>query len=115
LRNIVALVVLTFLVSPAFGADDVPLQGRPGVVRLGDKCFKPTDIYGDFRDMLGHDLPCDAHYTDAEQIAGFEFGLKTNLKRSNSPRDSADLEAWQASAAAGAITFDARLQAYFAE
>jgi hypothetical protein len=89
-------------------------QGRPGVIRMGDLCFQPTDTYGDFRDA-GRQIPCDDRYKESEEIAGWEFTLKTNLKVENSPGHRAAWEAWQASAASGATTWVGRLEAYTAE
>jgi hypothetical protein len=111
----IAVLFLIFLINPALGAEDAAPQGRPGVVRGPDnKCFQTTDIYGDFRDE-GREVPCDDRYKEAEEIAWWEFGWKTNLKMYNGPRERANWEAWQASAASGATTLQARMDAYDAE
>jgi hypothetical protein len=85
-------------------------QGRPGVIRSGDACFQPTDD-----NMWGRQIPCDDRYKDSEEIGGAEFLFKTALKKENSPGHRADWEAWRASAASGATTFQARLEAFSAE
>ena len=88
-------------------------QGRPGVIRMGDQCFQPTNTYGGWRDM--GKIPCDDRYEESEKIAYSEFTYKTNLKVENSPGHRADWEAWQASAASGATTWVGRLEAFIAE
>ena len=91
-------------------------QARPGVIRdpFGDKCFQRTDTYGNFRDQ-GPEIPCDGRYKEGEKIAYDEFVWKTNFKMHNSPEYKAYWEAWQASAASGATTYEARNKAFDAE
>ena len=94
-------------------------QARPGVIRDpftfgSDKCFQTTDTYGNFRDQ-GSEIPCDDRYKEGEKIAHDEFVWKTKLKMENSPHNRANWEAWQASAASGATTYEARLKAFEAE
>jgi hypothetical protein len=77
-----------------------------GVTRFGGHCYG-WDI--------DKERPCDAPYTDVEQIADWEQLLKDNLVHRASPGSQADWEAWQASAAADAQTYDARMEAFIAE
>jgi hypothetical protein len=105
------------IVLVASGALAEEPHGRPGVFRdpyfAGvEKCHQV--IYGDVRD-LDHEVPCDDRYKEGEKIAGYEFLIKRHLKSENSPGNKADWEAWEASAASGASTFNDRLTAYFAE
>jgi len=85
-------------------------QGRPGVIRSGSLCLQTTDIPGN-----SHEVPCVDRYKEGEEIAFWEDSFKTRFEMNNSPRDRLDWEAWQASAASGATTLDARLDAFDAE
>lgn len=112
MKKLILLLATLLLIAPVASAEEP--QARPGVIRQGDKCFQPTDTYGDFRDT-GREIPCDDRYKEGEKIAEWEFLLKTNLKMENSPGHVADWEAWQASAASGATTWIGRFDAFIAE
>jgi hypothetical protein len=114
----IALVTLALsLLTGACGAAQEP-QGRPGVIRnpFGGPCYHITDT-SEWRDLSRTipEIPCDDRYKEAESIAGWEFRLKDDLKRENSPGNKVYWEAWQASAASGATTFMGRLEANTAE
>lgn len=110
--------IIAILTSPVAAAAE---DGRPGVVRWPalrfddsmTKCYRPGNVYGSFADLQDHEVPCDERYKDAENIAGFEWGLNTKLKMEDSPGNRADLEAWKATA--GIMLFKTRFDAYYAE
>jgi hypothetical protein len=105
-RSRAAGFLLMFLISPAFGTEDVaPQQGRPGVLRFGDLCFQ-----GEL--FIGPKVACEDRSADSEKIAGFESTFKMNLEN-GSPGAKADWEAWQTTA--GIASFDAREKAWEAE
>jgi len=87
-----------FLISSAF-AEDMSLETRPGVARLGDVCFETSK-------GLGSNVPCDARYDDAEKIAGWDFTFRDR----KGPRAKSDFEAWQATS--GIAKFQERIDAW---
>ena len=86
MKRLVLLLSTLLLIAPAASAAEP--QGRPGVIRLLDKCYQTTDLSAGY---FGRQIACDDHYKDAEWIAGYEFVFKNRLKSGGLTGKQSDL------------------------
>lgn len=96
-KIILAAVSILALTATAFAG-----EGRPGIVRSDDKCYKTTDFLD-----LGPEVPCDDRYADAEKIAWDDLSMQ--IFKNGTASDKVWWQAWQA---ATGNTHDERMTSF---